>query len=534
MSLTPPITLKNLSFAWPSGERALAHVDGAFPSGRTGLIGANGSGKSTLLKLIAGQLRPTSGTAEANAPLGYLPQTLALEQDTTVAQLLGIHQVLAAIEAIESGSVDPADFDAVGANWDVEARVRAELAPLGFGGLDLGREIATLSGGETMLLAVLGLRLADSPITLLDEPTNNLDRPTRELLYEMVRAWKGTLVVVSHDIELLELMEHTVELHDGELSVFGGPFSAYREQLETEQQAAQQAARTAQASLKVEKRQRVEAETKLARAKRQGRAVQLSGGMPKILANHLRQKSEANAGKMRSNLDGKVDSAQARLDDADQRVRQVEHIKIELANPLLPSGKQVAMLGSADRQFIIQGAERVGLVGPNGSGKSTLLKAMLAGVDTGPSLGGKLFLDRVGYLPQRLDGLDEELSAMDNVAAVAPKATANHVRNMLARLLLRGSSADRPLAVLSGGERFRVYLATLLLAEPAAQLLILDEPTNNLDMDSVRQLGEALGAYKGALLVVSHDQHFLSQLDLNYLLEVGPHGSLVKSYPNPA
>lgn len=123
---------------------------------------------------------------------------------------------------------------------------------------------------------------------------------------------------------------------------------------------------------------------------------------------------------------------------------------------------------------------------------------------------------------------------MDNVAAVAPKATANHVRNMLARLLLRGSSADRPLAVLSGGERFRVYLATLLLAEPAAQLLILDEPTNNLDMDSVRQLGEALGAYKGALLVVSHDQHFLSQLDLDYLLEVGPHGSLVKSYPNPA
>ncbi|WP_417367733.1 ABC-F family ATP-binding cassette domain-containing protein [Glutamicibacter arilaitensis] len=533
MSLTPPITLNNLSFSWPSGENALANLDGTFPSGLTGLIGANGSGKSTLLKLIAGQLRPTSGTVEANAPLSYLPQTIALEKDTTVAQLLGIHEILAALEAIESGSIDPADFDAVGANWDVEARARAELAPLGFGGLDLGRKIATLSGGEVMLLAVLGLRLADSPITLLDEPTNNLDQPTRELLYDLVRSWKGTLIVVSHDLELLELMEHTVELFDGKLHVYGGPYSAYREQLETEQHAAQQAARTAQASLKVEKRQRVEAETKLARAKRKGRAEQLSGGMPKILANHLRQKSEANAGKMRSNLDGKVDSAQARVDDADQRVRQVEHINIELPDPMLPAGKQVASLGTADREFIIQGAERVGLVGPNGSGKTTLLNAMLEGVDPGHGLGGKLFLDRVGYLPQRLDGLDGELSAMANVAAAAPTATENHVRNMLARLLLRGASADRKLAALSGGERFRAYLATLLLAEPTAQLLILDEPTNNLDMDSVRQLSEALSAYKGALLVVSHDQHFLAQLDLDYLLEVGPRGTLAKTYPNP-
>ncbi|HCM94828.1 MAG TPA: ABC transporter [Glutamicibacter sp.] len=533
MSLTPPITLNNLSFSWPTGERALANLDGTFPSGRTGLIGANGSGKSTLLKLIAGQLHPTSGTAETSAPLSYLPQTLALEQDATVAQLLGVHRVLAALEAIESGSVDPADFDAVGANWDAEARVRAELAPLGFDGLDLGRKAATLSGGEAMLLAVIGLRIADSPITLLDEPTNNLDRPTRELLYDLVRAWKGTLVVVSHDIELLELMEHTVELYGGKLSVFGGPYSAYREQLETEQQAAEQAARTAQASLKVEKRQRAEAETKLARAKRKGRATQLSGGMPKILANHLRQKSEANAGKMRSNLDGKVDSAQARLDDADRRVRQAEHINIELPDPRLPSGKQVAALGAEDHQFIIQGAERVSLVGPNGSGKTRLLQQMLSGEAPGPGPGGTLFVDRVGYLPQRLDGLDGELSAMQNVASVAPAATANDVRKMLARLLLRGDSADRPLAVLSGGERFRVYLATLLLAEPTAQLLILDEPTNNLDMDSVRQLSEALGAYKGALLVVSHDQHFLSQLDLDYLLELDAQGTLAKSYPNP-
>lgn len=533
MSLTPPITLKNLSFEWPTGERALADLDGTFPAGLVGLTGRNGSGKTTLLKLIAGLLAPTSGSVEANAQIGYLPQMITLEKDATVAQLLGVEKSLVALKAIEAGSVDPADFDAVGNDWDVEARVDVELNRLGLGHVSLERRIGSLSGGETMLLAVLGLRLAGNEITLLDEPTNNLDAPTRELLYELVRSWKGTLIVVSHDLELLEMMEHTVELHAGELRVFGGPYSVYVQQLETEQQAAQQAAKTAQATLKVEKRQRVEAETKLARAKRKGRAEQLGGGLPKILANSLKQKSEANAGKMRSHLDGKVENAQAKVDDADRKVRQVEHINLELPDPELPSSKNVAIVSSGTTQQIIQGPERVGLIGPNGSGKSTLLRQMVSGDAASGKLKGEICLDRVGFLPQRLIGLDDQLSAMENVAAVAPSANSGQIRNMLARLLLRGASADRPLAVLSGGERFRVYLATLLLAEPTAQLLILDEPTNNLDIDSVRQLAEALQAYRGALLVVSHDQNFLTQLNLDYFLKLSAQGTLSKSYPNP-
>ncbi|PRA03263.1 ABC transporter [Arthrobacter sp. MYb229] len=533
MPLTPPITLHNLSFSWPTGERALTNLEGTFPSGRTGLTGANGSGKSTLLKLIAGQLSPSEGRVEAAEELAYLPQTLTLHRDTTVTELLGIDRTYRALKAIEAGSVDPEDFDAVGDNWDLEARLEAELSPLGLGTLDLDRQVGTLSGGEAMLLAVLGLRLAALPITLLDEPTNNLDAPTRELLYGLVRSWKGTLIVVSHDIEMLELMDHTVELYAGKLRVFGGPYSAYREQLETEQHAAEQAAKTASASLKVEKRQRVEAETKLARAKRKGRAEQLGGGIPKILANHLRQKSEANAGKMRSNLDGKVDSAQTKLDRAEERVRQVEHINLELPDPKLPASKQVAQLSSAAGKHIIQGPERVALIGPNGSGKTTLLRQLLFGDDAGAGPSGRLYLERVGYLPQLLVGLDEDRSAIENIGEVAPSAAPGQVRNMLARLLLRGASVDRPLSALSGGERFRVYLASLLLSEPPVQLLILDEPTNNLDLESVRQLCEALALYRGALLVVSHDQHFLDKLNLDYQLELSAEGTMTKSYPTP-
>lgn len=531
MPLTPPIKLHNLSFCWPTGERAVTDLEGVFPSGRTGLTGINGSGKSILLQLIAGRLTPTAGSVEVSSDLAYLPQTLTLHQDTTVAELLGIDSTYRALKAIESGSIDPSDFDAVGDNWDLEARLEAELSPLGLETLSLERQISTLSGGEAMLLAVIGLRLAALPITLLDEPTNNLDAPTRELLYGLVRSWKGTIIVVSHDIELLELMDHTVELYAGKLRLFGGPYSVYREQLATEQHAAEQAAKTANASLKVEKRQRVEAETKLARAKRKGRAEQLGGGLPKILANHLRQKSEANAGKMRSNLDGKVEQAQSKLEQAEIRVRSEEHINVELPDPKLPASKQVAQFSYPSGHHIIQGPERVALTGPNGSGKTTLLNQLLSTEPSEAELSGKLFLQRVGYLPQRLVGLDESRSAVENIGQVAPSATSGQIRNMLARLLLRGTNADRPLSALSGGERFRVYLGSLLLAEPTAQLLILDEPTNNLDIDSVRQLCEALGAYRGALLVVSHDQKFLNQLGLDYLLELRADGSLTKSYP---
>ncbi|WP_313812948.1 ABC-F family ATP-binding cassette domain-containing protein [Glutamicibacter sp.] len=518
MALSPPITLHSLSFSWPDGSTALTNLDGTFPAGASGLVGRNGSGKSTLLKLIAGLLTPTSGSVSVSGEVGYLAQNITLQDDATLADLLGVAKTYQALKAIESGSVEPEDFDAVGNDWDLEARVEVELTGLGLGQLSLDRKVSELSGGETMLLAVVGLKLAGRTITLLDEPTNNLDSDTKELLYRLLRTWKGTLLVVSHDLDLLEQMEHTVELYNGQLRFFGGPYSLYVEQVEGEQSAAQQAAKTANAALKVEKRQRVEAETKLARTKRKGRAEQLGGNMPRILANTLKQKSEATAGKTRAHLDGKIDAAQESVDQAESRLRQVDHINLELPDPQLPSGRRVLELGDGERNHLVQGPERVALVGPNGAGKSTLLRQLMQGTQEADGLSGSIFVSRFGYLPQQLSGLDDHLSAIENVQKTAPKVPSGSIRNTLARLLLRGKNADRPLGSLSGGERFRVYLACLLVADPPNQLLILDEPTNNLDIDSVRQLAEALGAYHGALLVVSHDQNFLDQLSIDYTL----------------
>jgi len=169
----------------------------------------------------------------------------------------------------------------------------------------------------------------------------------------------------------------------------------------------------------------------------------------------------------------------------------------------------------------------VALVGPNGVGKTSLLEQMLQGAPATPGrASGELHVSRVGYLTQRLDGLDDSASALANVGAAAPHSTPGEIRNQLARLLVRGDSVERPVATLSGGERFRVSLARLLLADPPAQLLVLDEPTNNLDVRSVEQLVEALDSYRGALIIVSHDDGFLARAELDAVIEIDPDGAL--------
>ncbi len=525
--LRPVITIRDLTVEWPDGAVALSQLTGTFPAGRTGLVGRNGAGKSTLLRLIAGELVPTSGAVEVAGEVGWLPQNLPMSRGATVAGLLGIRAVLDAIRAIESGDVDERHFDAIGDDWDVEARADEALGRIGFSAADLDRRVTEVSGGESMLIALTGLILRRTPVTLLDEPTNNLDRPTRARLAELVDGWPGALVVVSHDVELLEHMEHTAELHGGELTVFGGPYSAWKEHRDAEQAAAADAVRAAQQQLRAEKRQRIEAETKLARRERTAAKAARDGGVARIVAGNLKSNAQVTAASLRATLDDRLASAQAALDDAGARVRDDRRIRLELPDPGVPRGRRIAELSDGERTLIIQGPERVALVGANGSGKTTLIEQLLGlreAVEGRPW--GELATDRVGYLPQRLDHLNGVSSALNSVQEVARGVPAGDVRNQMARLLLRGDSVDRPVDSLSGGERFRVALARLLFADPPAQVLVLDEPTNNLDIESVEQLAEALDSYRGALIVVSHDAAFLGRIGITSVLELTADGRL--------
>ncbi|MFV2176092.1 ABC-F family ATP-binding cassette domain-containing protein [Actinomadura sp. LOL_016] len=534
------IVCTDLSFAWPDGTTVLAGLDAAFGAGRTGLIGVNGAGKSTLLKLVAGELRPGSGSVTVEGEIGYLPQTLVLAGAATVSDLLGISGTRAALHAVERGEATEENFAAVGDDgWDVEERARAELDRLGLEHLGLDRPVPTLSGGEVMMVGLAALLLARPDVLLLDEPTNNLDLDARRRLHDAVAAWKGVLVVVSHDRELLELVDEIADLRDGGVRSFGGNLSAYEELLAVEKDAAERAVRAAETDLRRQKRELEDAHVKLARRERYGKKMQESKREPKIVMGARKRAAQESAGKHRIMHEERLADARIRLDEAENAVREDDEIRVELPATRVPAGRTVVTVTGLTApepepatitELIVRGPERIGLVGPNGSGKTTLLRA-LVGESAPEGTSVKIGVDGVRYLPQRLDVLDDALSVIDNVRAHAPSASVTEIRSGLARFLFRGPRAERPAGTLSGGERFRAVLASLLLAEPAPRLLLLDEPTNNLDMASARQLAQALAAYRGALIVVSHDLPFLRTLGLTRWLRMDRTTGLSETEP---
>jgi len=345
--------------------------------------------------------------------------------------------------------------------------------------------------------------------------------------------------------------------------------------LATEQAAALRAVTAAEADVRREKRDLIDTQVKQARRDRMGRAVAASGSLPRIVAGGRKRAAQVSAGKGREVALARIADAKDRLAEATDALRDDSSIRISLPGTAVPAGRTVLTVRGLDgpwapwheagapgpdgtpgdpdgdgpddlgrlAELIVRGPERVALTGPNGAGKTTLLRA-LAGIavpvepaEAGDGAESDLAVRRnaaFGYLPQRLDILDDELTVVENVRAVAPRATVNEVRAGLARFLFRGARADQVAGTLSGGERFRAVLAALLLADPPPQLLLLDEPTNNLDMASARQLSEALSCYQGALVVVSHDVPFLRSIGITRWLRLDRDGRLADTDPPSA
>ena len=550
----PHLSFNSLSLIWPDGTPCFENLTGAVSAPVTALIGDNGSGKSTLLKLLTGTLEPTSGSITRPGTVAYLPQDLGLTPQTTIADLFAITDVLDALTALEAGDYSEELYDRIGDNWDAAEQAQAALAASGFSpalaATDaralMRRTVGTLSGGEAVTAALTALVTSRPGVLLLDEPTNNLDTDARATLYRLLDSLPCPVLVVSHDRDLLERVDEVLELRQGTLRSFTGNYSAYRQAIDSEQDAAARHLREAKQVERQEKRERIEAETKLARAARAGATAQANRRGSRMSMGLAASSAQRSVAKIRQTHQGRLDAATATRQARERDIREDQPIYLDLPDTRVPAGKRVLELtlrqgtgadahphqgeqeqagdGAAaipplPERLIAQGPERLRLAGANGSGKSTLLRAIMGDSQAAETAryACDYRVENTGYLPQRLI-LPQEQSMLQLVMAANPTLTEQQVRDDLARLLFRRERVHLPVGVLSGGERFRVALATVLLASPAPQLLILDEPTNNLDMASVDWLVQALTSYEGALLVVSHDEAFCAQLGLTGVL----------------
>ena len=522
-----PLSLQNVAFVLNNGQTLFQNITAHFNQSICGLVGANGVGKSVLARVLAKQLMPSTGTVTAPALTAYIPQQWSGSKQDSVATVLQIAEPIAAIARIEQGSFLAKDFELAEPFWDWPVQVNQAMNCVGFDiPIDINRPISSFSGGEQFRLMWASALLKNPDVFIFDEPTNHLDSEGKVRLCEWLNSSRQQVILVTHDRNLLQQVDTIYELTANQLHCHPGDYEHYfkgklarwsQQQNEVSEARKQQKQTAVKAQQAYEKQQQRTAQGK-AKAKRENWSILEKNG-----AKEHGERSQHNQILLRDN---RKSNAQQTTALAENQREWFDPIGFELPASRLSVQKNVLSLQNfitgytqplhQPLNLTLQGAFKMHIAGCNGAGKSALLKTLMA--HQSPWQGLSNLHVQNAYLDQHFFGFNGAQSAIENLLSHQPELTDKEGRDRLAWLRLRNSKADVPFAALSGGEQLKVVLASKLLGPVTPQLLLLDEPTNHLDLDSIIALENALAAFKGALIVVSHDQYFVNKQPLTHRL----------------
>jgi len=528
------LIIQNLSYTHPNKDLLFGNINLTVNSGeKIALIGNNGSGKSTLLKIMAGLLQPLNGSVNINSKPYYIPQIFGQYNDFTIAESLGIDKKLTALHEILKGNISEENYEILNDDWTIEDRCNEVLKHWQLNDLYLSQKMETLSGGQKTKVFLAGISIHKPELILLDEPSNHLDFESRELLYDFIRFTKSTLIVVSHDRKLLNILNKVCELTKNGITVYGGNFDFYTEQKQIEKNALAQDIHSKEKALKKAREKERESIERQQKLDSRGKGKQEKSGVAKIMMNTLRNNAENSTAKLKSVHTEKIGNIREELQDLRSSVVATEQMKFGFNNSSLHKGKVLFTAENINFKYeksdfiwqtnlnlqILSGS-RIAIKGSNGSGKTTFIKILLGNLE--PQHGTVFRKESTSvYIDQDYSLINNHLKVYEQAQQFNTLNLEEHeVKIRLNRFLFPQNTWDKPCSALSGGERMRLMLCSLSIGSESPDIIILDEPTNNLDIQNIEILTSAINDYQGTLVVISHDETFLDQININQTINL--------------
>lgn len=528
------LTLQNITYTHPNGNGLFTNLSLTINlADKVALVGNNGAGKSTLLQLMAGLLIPAEGYITAQERPYYVPQHVGQFNDLTVAQALGIDSKLQALHNILNGDTSEANFTILNDDWAIEERSFEALAHWQLNGIDLQQPMQTLSGGEKTKVFLAGIMIHQPSIVLLDEPSNHLDAESRQLLYSYITNTSQTLVVVSHDRALLNLVKNVYELSAKGITQYGGNYNFYASQKSVEQQALADDLHEKEKALRKAKEVEREAMERKRRLDARGKKKQEKAGVATIMMNTLRNNAEKSTNRIKEVHAEKIGAIGDDINSLRAAMPGMDKMRIGFGDTALHTCKILVKASNinfayGDKplwqqpvNFTITIGQRLAIKGGNGAGKTTLVKLILDEAKVSAGNVERAMFTAI-YADQEYSLVDGNLTVYEQSQLYNHTHLAEHeVKSWLTHFLFTRNDWDKPCRGLSGGEKMRLVLCCLTISQTAVDMLILDEPTNNLDMQNVAILTAAVNAYKGALVVISHDEYFLKEAGVSEEIWLG-------------